>query len=99
MILINPFIYKMDFILRKNLPIELVENIMRDVHTRYMKELEKEIQHNVVWIRTNQGEYSFLIGKTTSYPYYLLRDNISANFKCKKQNLKCIINRKYIKIN
>jgi len=89
----------MDFILRQNLPIELVENIMKNIHNRYMKDLETEIQNNVVWIRTGEGEFSFLVGKTSSNPYYVLRDNISANFKCPKQILKRIINGKYIKIN
>lgn len=89
----------MDFILRQNLPIELVHNIMKDVHNRYMVDLIKEIEHNVVWIRTSEGEFSFLIGKTSSNPYYVLRDNISVNFKCPKQNLKRIVKAKYISIN
>jgi len=89
----------MDFILRKNLPIELVEKIMKNIHNRYMLELGTEIKNNVVWIRTGEGEFSFLIGKTSNNPYYVLRDNVSANFKCPKENMRRIINGKYIKIN
>ena len=63
----------MDHLLRSNLPIELVEIIMKNVHNRYMKELCNEINFNVVWVRTKEGEYSFLVGKTQNNPYYLLR--------------------------
>ncbi len=73
----------MDFILNENLPIELVEKITRDVHNRYMVDLCVELTHNVVWIRTPSGEYSFLVGKTSNNPYYILRSYIPANFKCK----------------
>ena len=63
----------MDYVLRSSLPIELVEIIMKDVHNRYMKDLCTEIKNNVVWIRTKDGQYSFLIGKTVNNPFYLLR--------------------------
>ena len=49
----------MDKILRENLPIELVDKIMKDIHKRYMTDLIRELCENVVWIRTKQGEYSF----------------------------------------
>jgi len=71
----------MDYLLRSYLPIELVENIMKDIHNRYMVELIRELTQNVVWIRTTAGEYSFLIGKTSNNPYYILRDYVPANFK------------------
>lgn len=63
----------MDAVLRANLPIELVEIIMKDVHNRYMKDLCVEITSNVVWVRTKEGEYSFLIGKTANNPFYVLK--------------------------
>jgi hypothetical protein len=62
----------MDAVLRSNLPIELVEIIMRDVHNLYMKDLCDEITNNVVWVRTKEGEYSFLIGKTANNPFHVL---------------------------
>ena len=71
----------MDFLLRNNLPIELADSISRDVHQRYMDDLVQEILFNVVWVRTNDGEYSFLIGKTSNNPFYVLRSYIPANFK------------------
>ena len=74
----------MDYLLRSYLPIELVENIMKDVHNRYMVDLISELSHNVVWIRTAEGEYSFLVGKTSNNPYYVLRDYVPANFKTVK---------------
>jgi len=74
----------MDFCLRSYLPNELVHNIMKDIHQRYMRELVGEIENNVVWIRTKQGEYSFLIGKTSRNPFYPLTNNIPANFKSKQ---------------
>jgi len=63
----------MDYVLRSALPLELVEIIMKDVHNRYMKDLCIEIECNVVWVRTKEGESSFLIGKTENNPYYVLR--------------------------
>ena len=63
----------MDAMLHNNLPPELVEIIMKDVHNRYMKDLCVEIMNNVVWIRTKDLSYSFLIGKTSNNPFYLLR--------------------------
>ena len=71
----------MDFILMNNLPLELVHNIMKSVHNAYMRDLICELTQNVVWIRTATGEYSFLIGKTSENPYYVLRDYVPANFK------------------
>lgn len=71
----------MDYILMNNLPLELVEDIMLRVHKAYMRDLITELTHNVVWIRTPEGEYSFLIGKTSNNPYYALRSFIPANFK------------------
>jgi len=71
----------MDYILMNNLPLELVEDIMLRVHKSYMKDLLREITDNVVWIRTPSGDYSFLIGKTSTNPYYVLRSYIPANFK------------------
>jgi len=63
----------MDNLLRCNLPIELVEIIMIQVHNLYMRELCIEIVNNVVWVRTKAEQYSFLIGKTQNNPYYILR--------------------------
>ena len=63
----------MDDLLRRNLPIELVEIIMRQVHKSYMNDLCIEIINNVVWVRTKANQYSFLIGKTQNNPYYVLR--------------------------
>jgi len=74
----------MDFCLRSYLPNELVHNIMKDVHQRYMRDLAVEIENNVCWIRTKKGEYSFLIGKTSRNPFYPLTNNIPANFKSKQ---------------
>ena len=71
--------YYMDAMLHNNLPPELVEIIMKDVHRRYMKDLCVEIINNVVWIkipcpwRTKEKSYSFYIGKTSNNPFYLLR--------------------------
>ena len=79
----------MDYLLRSFLPIEIVEKIMKDIHNRYMRELICELTQNVVWIRTATGEYSFLVGKTSNNPYYVLRDYIPANFK----SVKCYNNR------
>ena len=62
----------MDYALNRNLPIELVEIIMKDVHKQYMEDLIVEIANNIVWIKTDQGN-SFLIGKTQNNPYYVLR--------------------------
>ena len=89
----------MDFILRKNLPNELVHIIMKNVHNRYMVDLINEIENNVVWIRTGEGEFSFLVGKTSNNPYYVLRENLSQNFKCPNQKLKQIVYRKYLRLN
>ena len=66
----------MDFLLCNNLPIELVENITRRVHNAYMRDLIIEIELNVVWVRTRQNVYTFLIGKTQNNPYYPLRNLI-----------------------
>lgn len=74
----------MDFCLRSCLPNELVHNIMKDIHQRYMRELAVEIENNVVWVRTKRGEYSFLIGKTTRNPFYPLLNKIPAHFKSKQ---------------
>tara|TARA_R110000772_G_scaffold83528_3_gene176703 strand:- start:884 stop:1093 length:210 start_codon:yes stop_codon:yes gene_type:complete len=63
----------MDFILSRSLPPELVYVIMKDIHKRYMLELEEEIINNVVWIRTAEGVNSFLVGKTNNNPFYPLR--------------------------
>ncbi len=63
----------MDAVLHNNLPPELVEIIMKKVHRLYMKDLTVEIINNVVWIRTKDNENSFLIGKTSNNPYYVLR--------------------------
>jgi len=63
----------MDYVLRSALPLELVEIIMKDVHNRYMNDLCCEIESNVVWVRTKEGEFSFLVGKTQNNPYYVLR--------------------------
>jgi len=89
----------MDFILRENLPIELVHVIMKNVHNRYMVDLINEIENNVVWIRTGEGEYSSLVGKTSNNPYYVLRETLSQNFKCPNQKLKQIVYRKYLRLN
>jgi len=86
----------MDYILRENLTIELVHNIMRDVHNRYMVDLIQEIQHNVVWIRTADGDFSFLIGKTSNNPYYVLRDNVIANRKTPKRKVRDIMYYNYL---
>ena len=77
----------MDKILRENLPIELVYNIMKDVHNRYMTDLIRELCENVVWIRTKEGEYSFLIGKTSRNPYYVLRDFKPTSIKFPNQSI------------
>lgn len=71
----------MDFCLRSYLPNELVHNIMKDVHQRYMRDLAVEIENNVCWIRTKKGEYSFLIGATSRNPFYPLQHKIPVNIK------------------
>ena len=63
----------MNAVLNNNLPPELVEIIMKEVHRRYMIDLAVEINNNIVWIRTKDQQYSFLIGKTSNNPFYLLR--------------------------
>jgi len=78
----------MDFCLRNYLPNELVHNIAKNIHQRYMRDLVVEIENNVCWIRTKSDEYSFLIGKTSRNPYYSLNHNIPANFKSKEGVLK-----------
>jgi len=55
-----------------HLPNELWMMIYKHLHKSYMCDLRKEIEHNVVWIRTNNSkknkyEYSFLIGKKNYY--------------------------------
>lgn len=83
----------MDYILCNNLPIELAEIIMKDVHRRYMDDLIIELENNVVWIRTADNEYSFLIGKTSNNPYYVLRSYIPANFKGGKFSISHYVNK------
>tara|TARA_R110000796_G_C14553386_1_gene434102 strand:- start:2072 stop:2281 length:210 start_codon:yes stop_codon:yes gene_type:complete len=66
----------MDYILSQSLPPELVYVIMKDIHKRYMLELEEEIKNNIVWIKTAEGVNSFLVGKTANNPFYPLRKYI-----------------------
>ncbi len=66
----------MDYILSQSLPPELVYVIMKDIHKRYMLELEEEIKNNIVWIKTAEGVNSFLVGKTSNNPFYPLRKYI-----------------------
>ena len=62
----------MDILLRRNLPIELVEIICRMVHEKYMYEICEEIKYSIVWIQVKSGERSFLIGNLRKNNYYPL---------------------------
>ena len=52
------------------LPPEIWDIIYRDLHKSYMKDLQKEIIHNVVWIRLNKKlgfQYSFMVCRGNNY--------------------------------
>ena len=47
--------------------------IYRHLHTMYMKDLQREIQHNVVWVRLRSGNnyrYQFLTSTQKNYPIW-----------------------------
>ncbi len=67
----------MDYVLSKNLPPELVDDICKRVHKSYMEDICKEIKYCIVWIRLKNEMPSFLIGRITSNYYAILDyDNI-----------------------
>lgn len=72
---------KMDILLRRNLPIELVEIICRMVHEKYMYDICEEIKYSIVWIQIKSGEKSFLIGNLRKNIYYPLLDYQMINHK------------------
>jgi hypothetical protein len=52
------------------LPVEIWNKIYKMVHKSYMKDLCREIEHNVVWVRLRSGNiytYSFWTCKGDNY--------------------------------
>ena len=69
----------MDICLRKNLPIELVDKIMKKVHLMNFKPCLYAIEHNLTWCRLEtitklkekKYEYTFMIGDYYGYYHQL----------------------------
>ena len=72
----------MDICLRNNLPLELVDNIMRKVHRMNFKPCLYAINHNLTWcrleviktidnIKSKKYEYTFMIGDYYGYYHQL----------------------------
>ena len=69
----------MDIYLRNNLPLELVNNIMKKVHRMNFKPCLYAISHNLTWCRLEtitklkkkKYEYTFMIGDYYGYYHQL----------------------------
>lgn len=85
--------------LDRYLPVELSDKIYRMVHDEYMADLLNEIKYNVVWIKCPDGSCSFLVGKTSNNPYYVLRSDIPAHYKGKGYSIESHINYNYMRHN
>lgn len=74
----------MDYVLRKNLPIELVEIIALKVHKMNMEKVLWQIKHCVVWVRVN-NKTTFWVSNNTNY-YKILDTEWEVWVKSKSKN-------------
>jgi hypothetical protein len=78
----------MDMVLRRRLPLELVEIIMRYVHEMNMLATQYILTNNLVWIHTHAEGYSYLISENISYYAPLIQNPYLAYSPLTRSQLK-----------